>query len=83
LAIFAVQVTASRRDGKDGGARHEMEQRFFLDRVDMNRAGVAVRDGDKASVNIDADAAFAALAGFNQAPFRAQLALHEHGEPLE
>lgn len=47
-----------------------MKKRFFLDRVNMNRAWVPIYYGSQHTVNIDSDTTLAALTGLNQAPFR-------------
>jgi hypothetical protein len=47
-----------------------MKERFLLNRVDMNRAGISIDDGSQHAVDIDSNPALAALAGLNQAQLR-------------
>lgn len=48
-----------------------MEERFFLDGVNVNRAGVAVDHRPQGAVDIDSDAAVAALTLFEDTGLRA------------
>ena len=52
-----------------------MEQRFFLNRVHMESAGVAINQRVKRAVAVDLVAAVTAVAGLKDAIVRADLAL--------
>jgi hypothetical protein len=53
-----------------------MKQRLLLDRVDINRARIPIYYRSQHPVDIDSDAALAALAGLEQTTFRTQLTLN-------
>ncbi len=92
MTIKTTENTTGRGDGKVQRAGQEMEQRFLLNRIHVERAGGAVNQCVKRAVAVDAVAAVAAVAGFQpafgptranpSAPTRSCPFLSKRGEPF-
>ena len=76
LAELAMQVASGGGDRERSRLRQDVEQRFFLDWINVDRARVAVNEGLQFSVEMNAHAAVAALAVGQAAGSRAQLAFN-------
>lgn len=59
--MFAAEIASDGRYGKGGRTGDEMEERFFLDRVDVQRNNLAVNEAVKGAVVVFAHGAYAPL----------------------